>query len=98
MIAFNVPPFVGPELDYVREAAETNHKISGDGPFTHRCDGWIEERFNAQKALLTTSGTTALEMAAILRSSCPASLSRPRPRPSCSWAPGSCLWTCAPTP
>ena len=66
MIAFNVPPFVGPELDYVREAAETNHKISGDGPFTHRCDGWIEERFNAQKALLTTSGTTALEMAAIL--------------------------------
>lgn len=66
MIAFNVPPFLGPELDYVREAAAGNHKISGDGPFTRRCDEWMEERFGAQKALLTTSGTTALEMAALL--------------------------------
>ena len=66
MIDFNVPPYVGTELTYVREAIEVNHKISGDGPFTKKCDAWIEERFGASKALLTTSGTTALEMAAIL--------------------------------
>lgn len=65
-ISFNVPPFVGPELEYVREACEVNHKISGDGPFTMRCHEWLEDRFCAQKALLTTSGTTALEMAALL--------------------------------
>lgn len=66
MISFNVPPYVGTELDYVREAVTVNRKICGDGPFTRRCDEWIGERFGAQKALLTTSGTTALEMAAIL--------------------------------
>ena len=66
MISFNVPPCVGTELDYVREAVEVNHKICGDGPFTKRCHEWIERRFGAQKVLLTTSGTTALEMAAIL--------------------------------
>ena len=66
MIPFNVPPLVGGEVEYVREAIEVNRKISGDGPFTKRCNEWIEQRFNAQKALLTTSGTTALEMAAIL--------------------------------
>lgn len=65
-ISFNVPPFVGNEMDYVREAAEVNRKICGDGPFTKRCNAWIEEQFGAQKALLTTSGTAALEMAAIL--------------------------------
>ena len=66
MIQFNVPPYVGTELGYVREAVEANRKICGDGPFTKRCHAWIEERFGAQKALLTTSGTTALEMAALL--------------------------------
>lgn len=66
MIDFNVPPYLGTELSYVREAAELNHKICGDGPFTKLCNEWIEERFRAQKALLTTSGTSALEMAAIL--------------------------------
>lgn len=66
MVSFNVPPFLGPELDYVAEAAQTNHKICGDGPFTARCHAWLEERFGAGKALLTTSGTAALEMAAIL--------------------------------
>ncbi|MEE1273721.1 MAG: dTDP-4-amino-4,6-dideoxygalactose transaminase [Olegusella sp.] len=66
MIDFNVPPFLGPELDYVREAAAVNHKICGDGPFSARCHAWMEERFGAKKALLTTSGTAALEMAAIL--------------------------------
>ena len=66
MIPFNKPPLVGHELEYIKEAIEVNRKISGDGAFTHLCNSWIEEHFGAQKALLTTSGTTALEMAAIL--------------------------------
>lgn len=66
MIQFNIPPYVGTELGYVREAVEENRKICGDGPFTKLCSKWIEDRFCAQKVLLTTSGTTALEMAALL--------------------------------
>ena len=66
MIPFNNPPYFGTEMSYVAEAAEVNHKICGDGPFTKRCHEWLENRFDAQKVLLTTSGTTALEMAAIL--------------------------------
>lgn len=66
MINFNVPPFVGCEMEYVREACEKNHKICGDGPFSMKCHKWLEDRFGARKALLTTSGTAALEMAAIL--------------------------------
>lgn len=66
MVTFNVPPYVGTEMDYVREAAEANHKICGDGPFSRKCHAWMEERFNAEKVLLTTSGTDALEMAANL--------------------------------
>ena len=65
MISFNVPPLVGTELDYVKKAIE-NHKICGDGPFTKECNAWLANRFGAQKVLLTTSGTTALEMAALL--------------------------------
>ena len=66
MVSFNIPPFLGPELEYVRQAAQDNQKICGDGPFSERCHSWMEERFGAHKALLTTSGTAALEMAAIL--------------------------------
>lgn len=66
MINFNIPPYVGDEMEYVRQAAEVNHKISGDGPFSRRCHAWMEERFDAEKVLLTTSGTSALEMAAVL--------------------------------
>lgn len=65
-IPFNVPPYVGTELGYVERAVEGNRKISGDGPFTKRCNQWLEERFGSRKVLLTTSGTSALEMAAIL--------------------------------
>ena len=65
MIHFNIPPFTGKELDYMKEAVE-NHKICGDGSFTKKCDAWIEERFGTKKALLTTSGSTALDMAALL--------------------------------
>ena len=66
MISFNVPPFVGTELKYIREAVVAKRKISGDGFFTKQCHAWLESRFGTQKALLTTSGTTALEMAALL--------------------------------
>lgn len=65
MINFNIPPLVGNELKYVTEAI-TNRKICGDGPFTKKCAQWIEEKFHAQKVLLTTSGTTALDMAVLL--------------------------------
>ena len=49
----------------MRQAVE-NHKICGDGPFTKLCNSWIEENFKANKCLLTTSGTAAPEMAAVL--------------------------------
>lgn len=65
MIHFNVPPFIGTEFEFMKEAVES-HKICGDGPFTKKCNAWIENQFNAQKVLLTTSGTSALEMAALL--------------------------------
>lgn len=65
MIPFNVPPFVGTEFKYMKEAVE-NNKICGDGPFTHRCDEWIESHFKTPKAMLTTSGSSALDMAALL--------------------------------
>lgn len=66
MIPFNVPAFVGREQNYIQEAIEINHKLCGDGQFTEKCNLWIEERFNTPKALLTTSGSTAIDMAAIL--------------------------------
>lgn len=66
MIPFNIPPYVGTELEYVRDAIENNHKICGDGPYTKKCQEWLEDRLCSDKMLLTTSGTTALEMAAML--------------------------------
>jgi dTDP-4-amino-4,6-dideoxy-D-glucose transaminase len=65
MIHFNVPPFVGTEFQYMHEAVE-NHKISGDGPFTKRCNEWMQNHFDAKKAMLTTSCSSALDMAALL--------------------------------
>lgn len=65
MIPFNIPPCVGTEQGYIEEAI-VSHKICGDGAFTKKCHAWLEERFHAQKALLTTSGSTALDMAAML--------------------------------
>ena len=66
MISFNVPPYVGKEEIYIAEAMKTNRKICGDGPFTKKCNEWIEDKCETKKALLTTSCTHALEMAAIL--------------------------------
>ena len=65
MINFNVPPFTGKEMEYMRQAVE-NQKICGDGEFTRRCSTWIEERTGTSKSLLTTSCTDALELAALL--------------------------------
>ena len=65
MIPFNIPPFVGNEEKYLKEAI-TKRKLSGDGEFTKKCHKWIEDNFDCKKALLTTSCTHALEMAAIL--------------------------------
>ena len=65
MIPFNVPPCVGDEFEYVKQAIDS-HKICGDGEFTKKCHAWMEDRFKAQKVLLTTSGTTALDMALLL--------------------------------
>ena len=65
MLYFNVPPLIGTEMDYVQKAIN-NHKICGDGQFTKMCNAWIEENTGTNKALLTTSCTHALEMAAIL--------------------------------
>lgn len=66
MIQFNVPPYIGKELEYIKEAMEKNHKICGDGPFTKKCSEWMENKFNVEKVLLTTSCTHATEMTAIL--------------------------------
>ncbi len=65
MVFFNLPPYVGTEEKYIAEAISA-HRLCGDGIFTKKCNAWMEERFCAQKVLLTTSGTTALDMAALL--------------------------------
>lgn len=65
MIRFNVPPCVGNEFEYIKQAVENQH-ICGDGEFTKKCSAWIEERTKSSKVLLTTSCTHALEMAALL--------------------------------
>jgi len=65
MINFNVPPYTGEEEKYIHKAINS-HKICGDGEFTKKCNKWLEDKFNAQKVLLTTSGTTALDMATLL--------------------------------
>ena len=65
MLPFNIPPYVPQCSDYVSQVIQSR-KICGDGPFTRRCNEALEALTGAPKALLTTSGTSALEMAAIL--------------------------------
>ena len=64
-IPFNKPYMTGRELEYIAQAHASGH-LSGDGPFTRRCNAWLEQRTGAKKALLTHSCTAALEMAALL--------------------------------
>lgn len=65
MIPFNVPPFC-PEAESCVHEAIASHKICGDGDFTRKCHAWLREHTGTASALLTTSGTHALEMAALL--------------------------------
>ncbi len=65
MIPFNMPPLVGREEEYVSKAI-TSRKLSGDGPYTRKCQSLMEKKFSAKKILLTTSCTSALDMSSIL--------------------------------
>ncbi|WP_394673812.1 dTDP-4-amino-4,6-dideoxygalactose transaminase [uncultured Chryseobacterium sp.] len=65
MIGFNKPYLTGKETEYIKEAVMSG-KISGDGIFTKKCHQFFEQKYGFRKALLTTSCTDALEMAAIL--------------------------------
>lgn len=67
MINFNVPPMadIDKEMSCIREAIES-HKICGDGQFTKKCNKWMEDKLHTSKAMLTTSGSTALDMAMLL--------------------------------
>jgi dTDP-4-amino-4,6-dideoxygalactose transaminase len=64
-ISFNKPHLTGKELHYISEAHALG-QLSGDGPFTRRCNAWLEQTTGSTKALLTHSCTAALDMAAIL--------------------------------
>lgn len=66
MINFNEPTLVGKELDYIKDAVTVEHKLCGDGKYTRKCNKWIEEKTGVSRAMLTTSCTHALEIAAIL--------------------------------
>src|SRR5579864_2636221 len=65
VIPFNRPFVSGKEYAYMQEAIGNGH-ISGDGPFTKRCESLLEEAIGCERALLTTSCTDALEMSALL--------------------------------
>tara|TARA_R110002050_G_scaffold263499_3_gene404056 strand:+ start:1765 stop:2898 length:1134 start_codon:yes stop_codon:yes gene_type:complete len=65
MIPFNKPFLVGKETQYIEEAVKSG-KISGNGTFTNKCQTFFEKTYGFKKALLTTSCTDALEMAAML--------------------------------
>ncbi len=64
-IPFNKPSLVGKEYEYIQQAIDAMH-ISGDGAFTKKCNAMLEQTLGVPKALLTTSCTHALEMAALL--------------------------------
>lgn len=64
-IPFNRPFFSGKEFDFIQEAIKS-WQLSGDGAFTRKCHAFFERELGAKKALLTTSCTHALEMAALL--------------------------------
>ena len=64
-IPFNQPYMTGKELSCIAKA-HANGCLAGDGPFTRKCQRWIEQHTGCAKALLTHSCTAALEMAALL--------------------------------
>ena len=65
MINFNQPHLTGKEVHYMYEAVYAG-KLSGNGRFTKACQAWLEQHYGFRKCLLTTSGTDALEMCAML--------------------------------
>ena len=65
MIPFNKPYLTGKEAHYMYQAVYTG-KLSGNGVFTKKCQQFFEEKYGFKKTIMTTSGTDALEMAAIL--------------------------------
>lgn len=65
MITFNKPFLTGKEAHYMYQAVYTG-RLSGNGFFTKKCQQFFEDKYDFKKAILTTSGTDALEMAAIL--------------------------------
>ncbi len=65
MIPFNKAPYLGREMKYVEQVVQSG-KMCGDGPFTKRCSELLCEKLGTKYALLTTSCTHALEMAAFL--------------------------------
>jgi dTDP-4-amino-4,6-dideoxygalactose transaminase len=64
-VPFSLALCVGGEVDAIQEAIDNGH-LFADGPFTRRCEEWLEGWSGSQRALLTTSCTAALEMAAML--------------------------------
>ncbi|GAB4542363.1 MAG: dTDP-4-amino-4,6-dideoxygalactose transaminase [Anaerolineales bacterium] len=64
-VDFNRPVSVGNETEYMRQAMQAE-KLAGDGAFTKKCHALLEGELGVKKALLTTSCTHALEMAALL--------------------------------
>lgn len=65
MIQFNKPYFSGKELSYLEEVCHSS-KMSGNGMFTQKCQDYFMQKYGFKKCLLTTSGTDALEMCAML--------------------------------
>ena len=65
-IPFNKPFIAGKELSQIAEAVMVNCHISGDGPFTKKCENWLEQKLGFQKVLMTNSCTAAMEIVALL--------------------------------
>lgn len=65
MIDFNRPAIVGREIEYIKDAVERG-MLCGDGKYSRKCSAWMEEEYRVSHAMLTTSCTHALEMAAFL--------------------------------
>ncbi len=66
MIPFNLPPFMGGEIEYVKDVCCNKHKLCGDGEYTKKCNALLGDLTKSPMVLLTTSCTHALEMAALL--------------------------------
>lgn len=65
LISYNAPYISGNEIDYINEVLASRN-LSGNGPFTRKCQDWLEKELRCSKAFLTTSCTASLEMAAML--------------------------------